>query len=50
MHDPTLVSPLVQAIYGYSQEDITVLVDRPEYPDHLQPTYDNIVSGTVAFL
>jgi hypothetical protein len=37
--------PLIVVIgtYGYSPEDITILKDDPQLPDHFQPTFVNMV-------
>jgi hypothetical protein len=32
--------------YGYHEDNITVLIDRPGVAEELRPTFDNIVSDT----
>ena len=39
----------VEVTYGYRPEDITVLKDDPDFPIHLQPTRENIVSPFILF-
>ena len=35
----------IPATYGYSREDIVILKDIPEFPNHSQPTCSNMVES-----
>jgi hypothetical protein len=41
--DVDMFRDLLVGTYGYSLEDITILKDGPEFPDHLQPTHANMI-------
>ena len=43
--DSRFVDLFVPGTYGYSREDITILKDVPDFPDHRQPTRANMVCG-----
>jgi hypothetical protein len=34
---------IITDTYGYRPEDVCVLKDDPDFPEHSQPTRDNIV-------
>ena len=45
---PWPLIPILE-IYGYSPEDIVILMDDPRFPDHLQPTRANMVESFSMF-
>ncbi|KAF8259966.1 caspase domain-containing protein [Lactarius quietus] len=41
--DVDMFRSLLVSVYGYSPGEITVLKDVPDFPDHLQPTRENMI-------